>query len=234
MNSLIHSPTTTLLLTLVAYLLAQRAYQRWQRAWLQPVLITILVSIAWLVVTGLTYADYAQHVSLLHSLLGPATVALAIPLYRHLALISAHLLAIVLALVLGLLVSVGLALLIAAGLGASPPLLLALTTKSVTTPIALALAEQLQAAPALAATFVMFTGILGAIVGPGLLRCCGIHSAAAQGFALGLCAHGVGTARAYELNERSAAFASVALGLAGLLTACTLPYLVSLYYSLQH
>jgi len=225
----LHSSSLAWLLTLGSYYLALRIYQRWSYPWLQPVLITIALIITALSLLDYDYALYFQQVNLLHQLLGLATVALAIPLYKSLPLIQRLWGPITISLFIGLAGALGLSLLLAYALGVSSDVLLAMTSKSVTTPIAIALAEHMGAIPALAAAFVMITGLTGAILGPPLMQRLGLTHEAAQGFALGLCAHGIGTARAYELSESSAAFAGLALSLTGLLCACALPFIVPFF-----
>mgnify|MGYP000620845049 CR=1 FL=1 len=113
-------------------------------------------------------------------------------------------------------------------LGASAPTLASLAPKSVTTPIAMGIAERLGGLASLTAVFVILTGIFGAIFADGLLRRLGVKDEASIGFALGLASHGIGTARAFQLSEQTGAFAALAMGLNGLLTALTLPWLLPL------
>ena len=128
-----------------------------------------------------------------------------------------------LALLAGSSVAIVSAVLIARALGASAVIQASLAPKSVTTPIAMGIAEKIGGLPSLTAVLVIFTGILGAALGPALLRRAGLMDPAGNGFAMGIAAHGVGTARAFQLNEQSGAFAALAMGLNGLFTAVLLP-----------
>jgi len=117
---------------------------------------------------------------------------------------------------------------IGALLGASTPTVISLAPKSVTTPIAMGIAERLGGLASLTAVFVILTGIFGAIFATGLLHRLGVKDEASTGFALGLASHGIGTARAFQLSEQTGAFAALAMGLNGLFTALTLPWLLPL------
>ena len=159
-------------------------------------------------------------------MLGPVTVALAIPLYQNLKRIRALLAPIVLTLVLGSFFTVGICMGIAWMLGASDTTLFSMTTKSITTPIAMAVAEKIGATAALAAPFVMFTGVLGAVLGPPIFDKLNIKDDSVKGISLGLTSHAVGTAKALEISAECGAFAALSMGLTGILTALILPFLV--------
>lgn len=221
------SPLLGLTLTLCAYLAAHRIAARLKGAALaNPVAIAIaLVALAlWL--SGMSYQRYFAGAQFVHFLLGPATVALALPLVRQLPRLRRAVLPLALALLLGSLTaiasSVGLALL----LGATPQLAATLGPKSATTPIAMAVSESLGGLPSLTAALVIGTGIFGAMIGPRLFDRLRIASPAARGFALRLAAHGIGTARAFQSGAEMGAFAGLAMGLNGALTALIAPSLV--------
>ena len=220
-------PLFGLLLTLLAFRIGQWTYQRSnQNTFLQPVVVGMTLVIILLLVIKLPYKVYFESAYLLHLLLGPVTVALAIPLYQNLKRIRALFLPILGTLVLGSLLTVTSCLTIAWILGASETTLEAMTTKSITTPIAMAVAEKIGATAALAAPFVMFTGVLGAVIGPLILTRLGIQEDSTKGIALGLTSHAVGTAKALEISEECGAFAALSMGLTGILTALILPFLI--------
>ena len=221
------SPLLGLTLTLVAY---QAAFWLYKRAGFHPLANPVMLAIA-MVATVLelgdmdyrTYFDGAQFV---HFLLGPATVALAIPLYAQWPKLKAMAGPLMIALLVGSLTAALSAYGIGALLGASHPSLMSLAPKSVTMPIAMAVAEPLGGLPALAAALVMLTGVLGAIGAPYLYRWLRIGDHAIRGFAIGLASHGIGTARAFQVSEQAGAFAALAMGLNGLLTALSLPWIM--------
>lgn len=221
------SPLLGLTMTLCAYLAAHRIAACFKNAPLaNPVAISIaLVALAlWL--SGMSYGRYFSGAQFVHFLLGPATVALALPLVRQLPRLRRAFLPLGAALLLGcvtaIVSSVGIALL----LGASPQLAATLAPKSATSPIAMAVSERLGGIPALTAAMVIGTGIFGAVAGPWLFDRLRIGSAAARGFALGLASHGIGTARAFQSSAEMGAFAGLAMGLNGALTALIAPMLV--------
>lgn len=194
-----------------------------------PVLLSMLALIGLLLVTGTSYDTYFEGAQFIHFLLGPATVALAIPLYDNLRQIREMLLPLLFACLLGVAVAVSSAVGIAWLAGAGEQTLLSLAPKSVTTPIAMGIAEQIGGLPSLAAGIVLVTGAVGAVAAGPLFRLAGISDLRAQGFALGIAAHGFGTAHALTLGLRAGAFAGLGLGLAGLLTAFLLPLVVGLF-----
>lgn len=227
-QALIHHPLFGVGITLGAYQLAIAAYEKTRWVFLQPVLVSMLTVIAILLVCGLSFAEYKSSVAVLTLLLGPATVALAIPLYLNLRRIRQLFWPIVLTLLLaGTLATV-----LGAGLawlfGAERLMLMSMAPKSVTSPIAMLVAEQIGGIAALAAVFVMLTGVIGAMIGPALLRLCGVRHPAALGMALGITAHAVGTARALQDSDECGAFAALAMSLMGVITAVLLPLAIVL------
>lgn len=223
------SPLLGLTLTLVAYLGASWLYRRANRhPLLNPVLIAIAALVALLAATGTSYQTYFDGAKFVHFLLGPATVALAVPLYAHLRKVYGLLIP----LLVSLLVGSSIAALTALGagwvLGASRPVLYSLAPKSATSPVAMGIAEQIGGIPSLTAVLVILTGISGAVMAPWLLRVLKIGDDAVGGFAIGLAAHGIGTARAFQVSEMAGAFSGLAMGLNALATAVLVPILVRL------
>lgn len=221
------SPLLGLSLTLVAYQFAFWLYRRsGQHALANPVLLAIFMITFFLWATHIPYTRYFEGAQFVHFLLGPATVALAVPLFAHWKRLKRMALPLVIALLTGSATAAFSAMGIAKALGASPETIYSLAPKSVTTPIAMGVAEQIGGLPSLTAVLVILTGILGAIGFPTLFRIIKIRDHAAQGFAVGLAAHGLGTARAFLVSEEMGAFAALAMGLNGILTAILLPVLL--------
>lgn len=217
---------TALLLTLGSYALAMRIYQWTGRpALLHPAITAIGIIIAILIMGEVNYARYFESVAFIHFLLGPATVSLAIPLYRNLGHIRRMGWGLPVALVTGATLAVATTWSLGIGLGLSQTILRSGLPKSVTTPIAMGVAESLGGSPSLAAGIVLVTGILGCLFAPFTYRLLKIRDPAVQGFALGVIAHGFGTAKAFEISPLAGAFATLGLGLTGLLTALALPSL---------
>lgn len=221
------SPLLWLTLTLVAYQAALWLYRRsGNHPLANPVLLAIILLLPLLQLTGTPYETYFNGAQFAHFLLGPATVALAVPLHAQWRQLRAMALPLLATLAVGSVVSALIALGIARLLGASPATLLSLAPKSVTTPIGMGIAEKLGGLPSLTAVIIIVTGIVGSIVAVPLFRRMGLRDPAVQGFALGLTAHGIGTARAFEISEQAGAFSALAMGLNGLATAIWLPMLL--------
>ncbi|MDO5057801.1 MAG: LrgB family protein [Lautropia sp.] len=221
------SPLFGLLLTLLAYQAGMWLNRRFKGTpLLHPVLVSIILIVCTLKLADIDYRSYFSGAQFVHFLLGPVTVALAIPLYAQIRPLMRLAGPLLIALCAGCLVAIISALALAAAAGASPGTLLALAPKSATAPIAMGIAERLNGSPSLAMAFVQMTGIFGTIVAPLLYRLLRIGDDRVRGFALGVAAHGIGTARAFQYSETAGAFAALAIGLNGLLTALLVPPLL--------
>jgi predicted murein hydrolase (TIGR00659 family) len=221
------TPLLGLTLTLLAYQAAVWVNRRLGGHPLaNPVLIAVVALVALLSATGTPYRTYFDGAQFVHFLLGPATVALAIPLYAQFDRLKRMAGPLLVALLAGSVAAAFSAVLIGKLLGASDATLYSLAPKSVTTPIAMGIAERLGGLPSLTAVLVILTGILGAVGAQGLFRLMRCHDHAVQGFAMGIASHGIGTARAFQISEQTGAFAALAMGLNGLLTAVLLPVLL--------
>ncbi|MBU1331110.1 MAG: LrgB family protein [Gammaproteobacteria bacterium] len=223
-----HHPLFGAGVTLGAYQVAIAAYERTRWVFLQPVLVSMLIVIGVLLVCGLSFAEYRVSAEALTLFLGPTTVALAVPLFLNLRRIRQLFWPTLLTLFVGGGVATVLGVAFAWLLGAEHLMLMSMAPKSVTSPIAMLVAEQIGGIAALAAVFVMITGVVGAIVGPSLLRLFGVRHPAAMGMALGITAHAVGTARAMQEGEECGAFAALAMSLMGMITAVLLPLAILL------
>lgn len=220
-------PLLWLTVTLAAYLLAQSLYERTGlNPLLNPVALAVILLSGVLLVTGTGYQTYFEGAQFIHFLLGPATVALAVPLYSHLGKVRAVLLPMLVALLCGAATAVVTAVGTALLLGASFETLASLAPKSVTTPIAMGISEQIGGLPSLTAVLVILTGVLGAMLATPLLNAVDIRDWRARGFATGVAAHGIGTARAFHVSEVAGTFAGIAMGLNGLVTAFLVPLLI--------
>lgn len=222
------NPLLHLTLTLVAYLIGNRIYRRFGlNPLLNPVVIAIVILVGLLVATGTTYDRYFQGAQFVHFLLGPATVALAVPLYNQFDRVRRSAGPLLAAVVVGSLSASLSAIAISTLLGATPQIVASIAPKSVTTPIAMGIAEQLGGLPSLTAVLVILTGVAGAMLGPPLLNLLRIRDWRARGLAIGVAAHGIGTARAMQVNEVAGAFSGLAMGLNALATAILLPLIWS-------
>ena len=184
-QAVIHHPLFGIGITLAAYQIVIAAYEKTRWIFLQPVLVSMLVVVGVLLGCGLTYAEYRKSTEIMNVLLGPATVALAVPLYLNLRRIRQLFWPTFTTLVVGGVFATGICLLLGWWFGAEHMILMTLAPKSVTSPIAMLVAEQIGGVAALAAVFVLITGVIGAIFGPALLTRLGVRSPEARGMALG-------------------------------------------------
>lgn len=218
------SPLAGLALTLVCYAAGWWCYVRCRMHPLaNPVLIAVVLIMAVLALTHTAYDEYFAGAQFVHFLLGPAVVGLAVPLARAWPDVRRLAVPIAGALVTGMVVAVVSAAGVSWLLGASPVTILSLAPKSMTAPIAMGIAQKIGGLPALAAVFAVATGIIGASLGKYILDACRVRDWRARGFALGMGAHGIGTARAFQVDPEAGAFASLAFALHGMLGAILIP-----------
>ena len=219
-------PLLGLTLTLAAYLTGRQLYTLSKGSpVLNPVLVAVIILIVLLKLTHTDYQTYFQGAQFVHFVLGPATVALALPLYRQLHALRRSVLAVAVSLFAGSVVAALSAMAIGRALGGEPQTVLSMAPKSVTMPIAMGVAEQIGGLPSLTAAMVLITGITGAVVGPWVLNLLKIRDQRARGLAMGTAAHGIGTARALTESETAGAFSGLAMGLNGVITALVVPLL---------
>jgi predicted murein hydrolase (TIGR00659 family) len=214
------SPLLWLTLTVLAYVIAVGIFDRLGGTpWVNTVLLATALIVPILLATGTTYDQYFSGAQFVHFLLGPTTVALAVPLYRNLALVRRALLPIAVALLAGSVCAAGSAVVILLLLGAPPPIVVSIAPKSTTAPIAMELSRSLGGLPSLTAVLVILAGITGAIIVTPLMNALKIKNYAARGFAAGVASHGIGTARAFQVSEVAGTFAGIAMGLNGAVTS---------------
>jgi predicted murein hydrolase (TIGR00659 family) len=224
------SPLLALVLTLSAYWLGLTVYERSQRNPLgNPVLIAVVLVTVSIKLLDMPYAKYFEGAQFVHFLLGTATVALAIPIYKGFASLKSRIGVLMLALMAGGVTSVLTAVGVARALGVDDSLVRGLVAKSVTAPIAMGIAERVQASPTLTAIFAVSTGILGAVLGRYVLNALKVTAWWQRGFALGVAAHGIGTSRAFSVHPEAGAYASLGMGLHGIVGAVLIPYLAGLW-----
>ncbi|MDE5945494.1 MAG: LrgB family protein, partial [Rikenella sp.] len=205
--------------TIGVYVLSLWLFRRTRVGLLHPLLTSAAVIIVFLLVTGISYEHYHNATALIDFMLGPSVVALGYALYRQVEQLRANAVSIVTSVVVGSVVGIVSVVLIIRLFGAGRAIEASLVPKSVTTPIAMSIAERSGGIGSLTAIVVVFTGIFGSIVGPFVLRKLKITSRIAKGLALGSAAHGVGTARAMEMGAVEGAVSGLAIGLMGLITA---------------
>lgn len=225
MNEMINSQLFLLTLTVGVYLGAVQLRRRIHLAVLHPVLVSVAVLIGFIQLTGIAYEHYMQQTQIIHFLLGLSVVALGYILHDQIHNIRGNVWAIVVAILVGSTVGIVSVVWIARWMGADPTVIASLEPKSVTTPIAVALAVNSGGIPALTSIVVIVVGVFGGVVGPWVLRRVGVESRIAKGLAIGSASHALGTARAMELGAVEGAISGLAIGLTGLMTAILIPIL---------
>jgi predicted murein hydrolase (TIGR00659 family) len=222
-------PLLWLTATLVAYGVGDACFRAANRNPLaNPVLIAVVGLAGMLWLTATPYATYFEGAQFVHFLLGPATIALAVPLYDMLPRLRRSVLPVVAALGVGSLTAAGSAIAIAYALGVDPVILASLAPKSATAPVAIGISEGIGGSPTLTAVLVILTGITGAVVATPLLNLMGLKDWRARGFAVGVASHGIGTARAFQVHPTAGAFAGLGMALNAIATALVAPFVLSL------
>lgn len=224
-------PLLWLTSTLVAYAIGDWLFRAsGRKPYVNPVLIAVILLAAALAVTETPYRDYFEGAKFVHFMLGPATVALAAPLFVNLSKVRKSALPMIGALLAGSATAILTALGIAYALGVRGEVLISLAPKSATAPVAMGVSESLGGSPTLTAVMVILTGIIGAMIATPLLNLLRIRDWRARGFATGVASHGIGTARALQVNETAGAFAGIGMGLNAILTAILAPIVVHLFF----
>jgi len=218
--------TEVFLLTLVmgSFLLGVYLYKRTKISLIQPLLVSMLLIIPFLKLTGIEYKTFYESTRILNFMLGPSVVALGYVLYEQMEHIKGNVISIMTSVFVGCIVAIGSVMLVAKAFGADHVLMASLAPKSVTTPIAMSLAEKNGGIPAITAAFVVICGMFGGLVGPIVLRRLGIKSSIAKGLAMGSASHALGTARAMEMGALEGAISGLAIGIMGIMTALLVPF----------
>lgn len=224
------APLTGLTVTLVAYLLAYTFHQKTNT---HPLSNTVLISVILLIVilklTDTEYSTYFEGAQFIHFLLGPVTVALAIPLFKQFDQVKRIFIPIIVSMFIGIFVGTIAVLFIAKLLGADLATQISLSARSVTAPVAMGIAEKIGGIPSLTAVLAVLTGIIGAVIGTQYLKFLNIKDNSIKGIAIGNSSHGIGTARAFTLNSTMGAFAGLSMALAALMNALLIPWIVKLF-----
>ncbi|MBD8389684.1 LrgB family protein [Dysgonomonas sp. BGC7] len=232
MKALFESTEFTLMLIFGSYLFGQWVFKKTKLGLLHPMIISIAIIIAFLKISGIDYKTFEDSSSFVSFMLGPSVVALGYVLYEQLSYLKGNVLSILTSIFIGSMVGITSVILLARLTGADQMLIMSLEPKSVTTPIAMSIAEQSGGNVSLTAVIVLFCGIFGSIVGPPILRLLGIKSSVAKGLAMGASAHGVGTAKAMEMGVIEGALSGLAIGLMGVMTALLIPIIHQLISAL--
>lgn len=223
MDIIVENQFFGLALSIIAFQIGLLIYGRFRLPIFNPLLIAAGLIIGILIIFDIDVEKYNKGANIIHIFLGPATVLLAVPLYRQIEKVKENALPILLGITLGSLSSIISVALFSRLLGLDEILLRSLVAKSVTTPIGIEVTNSLGGLPPVTVLSIIITGITGAAIGPALCKLLGIKNKIAVGVALGTASHGVGTSKALELGETEGAMSSLSIGLAGLITVFLMP-----------
>ena len=220
------SPLFALFITLLAYDIGCRAHEKSGRsAWVNPVLVAVMLVVLVLKVSDVSYQVYFSGAQFVHFLLGTATVALALPVWRGWTIVRERAPVLLLSTLLGGAASLATIKLLALVADLPDELLRPMYVKSVTAPVAMGIAERIDAAATLAAVYAVVTGIAGALIAPSLLNVCGVRTDWQRGLAMGVAAHGIGTSAAFSCNSNAGLHAGVGMVIHGVMGAMLIPFL---------
>ncbi|UUV17702.1 LrgB family protein [Fusobacteria bacterium ZRK30] len=225
MIELLNSPLFGICLTIAAYIIGLEIYKKFKLPILNPILIALIIIIPILLYFKIPLETYKKGGDLISFFLGPATVVLAVPLYKKIDLLKQHFIPILGGVVVGVLTSILSCTLIGKVLGMDLSLIKSSLSKSLTTPIAIELSKQVEGIVPITIVMVMITGITGAVLAPFICKIFKIENKIAKGIAIGTASHAVGTSRAIEMGETEGAMSGLAIGVAGVLTVFILPLL---------
>lgn len=217
LTELVHEPLFGVTLTVAAYAAALKLHERWPR--IHPLFAASAAIVVFLLASGISYESYRIGGDYITFMLGPATVALGVPLYKNAARVRSHAAAILTAVTTGAVSAILLSAALVWSLGGSMELTVTMMPKSVTSPIALEISRQAGGIPELTAVLTVLTGLIGSMFGPALLRAAGVRDDIALGTAIGTAAHGIGTARIMRDSEQAGSVGGFAMGVAAIVTS---------------
>ena len=223
-----NNPFFGIVLSISTYLLGQQIAKRYKSPFLNPLLISILLSITTLQLFHIPLEHYLKGGQYITFLIAPATVALIVPLYEQLDILKANLKAIILGILAGTITSLLSMVFFVKLFHLEKSVSISIIPKAITTAIGMDLSAQFGGIPAISAAIIIITGILGAILAPPFMKLTKIHDPIAVGVSLGTASHAVGTSRARELGAIQGAMAGLCIGIAGIFTAILLPFVLQL------
>ena len=227
---LLNTPLFGICFTMISYLIGVTIYKRFKLPIFNPILIALIIIIPTLLFFKIPLPYYKKGGDLIALFLAPATVVLAIPLYKKIHLLKEHLIPILGGIFVGVITSITSCVLIGRALGLDLSIIKSSLPKSLTTPIAMALSKEVGGIVPITIVMVMITGITGAVVAPFVCKIFRIQNPVAKGIAIGTASHAVGTSRAIEMGEVEGAMSGLAIGVAGIVSVFILPLLYNLLF----
>ena len=218
-----------IILTIIAFEIGVTIRNKWRNPLLNPILIATILIIGFLTVTGISYDTYKVGGDYISFFLGPVTVLLAVPLYRHIQALKKAWLPILAGIIVGSATSIACVILCSKLFGISKTLMLSLIPKSITIPMGSVVSEQIGGIPSITIVSIVITGITGAVTAPLVCRFFRIKNPVAQGVAIGTSSHALGTTKAMEIGEVQGAMSSLSIGVAGVVTVFITPVLLKFF-----
>ncbi|MBU3107446.1 LrgB family protein [Clostridium gasigenes] len=228
MKEIINNPLFWILITLAAFEIGIVIYKKTKFPLFNPLLIAIVLVIGVLVIFNIDYEIYNLGGKFINSFLGPATVVLAVPLYKQLNALKKNLWPVLIGLFVGSLTSIVCVIILGKAFGLDESLIASLVPKSVTTPIGVEISNSLGGVKSITIVAIVLTGIVGAIIAPIVSKVLKIKSEVAIGIGIGAASHAVGTSKAFEMGEIQGAMSSISIGIAGLITVFLSPLIYML------
>lgn len=230
MGNLIATPMFGIMISLIAFEIGCILYKKTKLAIFNPLFTSIILVIAFLLIFNIKPSDYDRGGQFISFFLSPATVILAVPLYKKIKLLKAHAFPIIAGISVGSMVGVVVIILLCHLFGLAKPLDVSMIPKSITVPIGVEVSKQLGGIPAITAAAIILTGIIGAVIGPYVCKLFGIKDSVAIGVAIGTASHAVGTTKAIELGEIEGAMSSLSIGVAGIITVFVAPIIAKILH----
>ena len=218
-----------IILTIIAYEIGVTIRNKWRNPLLNPILIATILIIGILTITGISYETYKVGGDYISFFLGPVTVLLAVPLYRHIQALKKSWFPILAGITVGSITSVACVIACAKIFNLGKTLMISLTPKSITIPMGSVLSEQIGGIPSITIVSIVITGITGAVTAPLVCRFFRIKNPVAQGVAIGTASHALGTTKAMEIGEVQGAMSSLSIGVAGVVTVFITPMLLKIF-----
>lgn len=223
MKEIIQSPLFGIFISLIAFEIGMLLYRKTKLPIFNPLLISIVIIITVLTVLKIDIKDYDRGGQYISFFLAPATVVLAVPLYKKIKLLKAYFVPILAGIIMGSISGMVSIILLSYGFGLKKPINVSLIPKSITVPIGVEVSKQLGGIPAITVATIVITGIIGAVIGPTICKIFKIKDKVAIGIAMGTASHAVGTTKAIEMGEIEGAMSSLAIGVTGIITVITAP-----------
>lgn len=227
MMEIMNTPLFGVIISIITFEIGIFINKKAKNVIFNPLLISITLIILFLLKFDISLEVYNKGGNLISFFLIPATVILAVPLYKKFAIFKANALPIIIGITIGSITAIVSVTILSKLLGLSDNILKSLMPKSITTPIGMEISKQIGGIPSLTATAIIITGIFGAIIGPVICKIFRIEDEVAAGIAMGTAAHAIGTSKAIEMGETEGAMSGVAIGIAGLATVILVPIIIN-------